>query len=150
MVKLCKRRVINGENLCVLRLTTNKLDIIFTRLYNNKYMETKFILLIICGGIFIATLIAYTAVSFLKKRKEEAKAEELAKMYADKNLAKMEYDCAVYDEETEKLLDSRQRPDGQMTIEEVVKSEAAFAEGSVFQTVEKEGIEEIRLKDNIL
>ncbi|MDE6505050.1 MAG: hypothetical protein K2L42_04190 [Clostridia bacterium] len=106
-------------------------------------METKFILLIICSGIFIATLVAYIVVYFLKKRKEEAKAEELAKMYADKNLSKMEYDCAVYDEETEKLLDSRQRPDGQMTIDDVIKSEAAFAEDSVFQTVEKEGMEEI-------
>ena len=35
-------------------------------------------------------------------RKEQA----LRRVYADKNLAKMEYDVAVYDEETRKILDS--------------------------------------------
>ena len=81
-------------------------------------------------------------------RKEQA----LRRVYADKNLAKMEYDVAVYDEETRKILDSGEgrhvsaevqpaknadKKSVEADGEEEDQSEAKFAK------VDSEGMEEI-------
>lgn len=103
-------------------------------------MPTKYILIIIGASLFGLLVIINIIVTVQRNKREELRKREIEKMYADKNLATMDYDCAVYDEETEKLIRSKQMSDGQLTIEDVMK---ASPDGKVFQTVEKEGLEEI-------
>lgn len=105
-------------------------------------MELKYIIGIVCGGLFILLFLIFLGVAMLQRRKHAETMENIEKMYSDKNLAKMEYDCAVYDEKTEKRLSGMANGDGQVTIDEIVGDKVATAD--VFSSVDTEGVEEIK------
>ena len=69
-------------------------------------MDAIYILMICAGGLFFILLFSYFIYAYFTKRRNMRKEQALRRVYADKNLAKMEYDVAVYDEETRKILDS--------------------------------------------
>ena len=69
-------------------------------------MDAIYILMICAGGLFFILLFSYFIYAYCTKRRNMRKEQALRRVYADKNLAKMEYDVAVYDEETRKILDS--------------------------------------------
>ena len=69
---------------------------------------------------------------------EDERRELLAKMYADPNLAKMEYDCAVYDEETERLVTRAVGRNGQIAANAEADQQLSF-----LGAPDTEGIEEI-------
>lgn len=108
-------------------------------------MQAEHIVMIIIGALFIVLFVVFLILYFRRKKSEAERKAEMENMFSDKNLAKMDYDCAVYDEETEKLLAQRKQSEGQMTIDDVMNvSPEENIEEPVFQTVAKEGMEEIK------
>ena len=111
----------------------------------NTNMQLEHIIMIVIGALFIALFIVFLILYFRRKKSEEERKIEMENMFSDKNLAKMDYDCAVYDEETEKLLAKRKQREGQITIDDVIDNRVEEnIEEPVFQTVAKEGMEEIK------
>lgn len=116
---------------------------LYSRVKYNNTMELPYILTIAVCSLFVLLFLIYLIVYFRGRYEHNRRMTEIEQMYADKNLAKMDYDSAVYDEETEKLLAMRQSEAGQMTIDDVMKQVAVAANESVFQKVDTEGVEEI-------
>ena len=111
----------------------------------NTDMQAEHIVMIIVGALFIVLFVVFLILYFRRKKSEAERKAEMENMFSDKNLAKMDYDCAVYDEETEKLLAQRKQSEGQMTIDDVINASTEENIGEpVFQTVAKEGMEEIK------
>ncbi|MDE6585297.1 MAG: hypothetical protein K2K80_01270 [Clostridia bacterium] len=107
-------------------------------------MEMPYILTIVVCSLFVLLFIIYVIVYVRKKNAQRRRMHEIEQMYADKNLAQMDYDSAVYDEETEKLLAMHQQDEGQISVDDTVKhAVAAAADETVFQKVDMEGVEEI-------
>jgi len=106
-------------------------------------LEFKYIFAIVCGGIFFIAFIACLVVTFRTKKREERRMAYIYNMYADKNLVKMEYDCAVYDSETERLLEMRDYGEGQISINEIMSHNSTDTDDTFFVTVDTEGLEEI-------
>lgn len=111
-------------------------------------MQPVYIVMICAAGLFVLLLFAYFMTARNAKKLSESKEEELERAYSDENLAKMEYDVAVYDEETRKLMSPR--ADSQVTMDEVVGSDGGgaqeakpSAEEILFGKVDDEGVEEI-------
>ena len=105
--------------------------------------------MILAAVLFVILVAAYFMYADKMKKINETKAEELKKAYSDKNLAKMEYDVAVYDEETRKLL-THEKSESQVTMDEIVPDEKERAsdavlssEDALFGKVDDEGMEEI-------
>ena len=67
-------------------------------------MEPVYIVMICAAALFALLLLAYFMRADVQRKLAERKEEELEKAYSDENLKKMEYDVAVYDEETRKRL----------------------------------------------
>ena len=106
-------------------------------------MDPKYIVAIVTGGIFLILFIVFIII-FAHKRKTEARLQaRLEQEYSDENLAKMEYDFAVYDEETAKILSGAvEKPVTQVSIYDVLSEDLAQPE-EVFGKIESEGMEEI-------
>ncbi len=105
-------------------------------------MEPVYIVMICSAVLFVILLSAYFVYADFQKRNNMRKEEELEKVYSDKNLAKMEYDVAVYDEETRKLMTPRSTY--QVTMDEVIqKDEKEPTEDVNFGKMESEGVEQI-------
>lgn len=122
-------------------------------------MQTIYIVMIFAASLFAVLLLAYIIYACYTKRLNSRKLAELEKAYSDKNLAKMEYDVAVYDEETRNILDPK--PVTQVTMDEVIKKDKADSdddkksddsgnkeqqsdgEEAIFSKVDNEGMEEI-------
>lgn len=101
-------------------------------------MELWHILAIALGSLFVIIFIAFIIVYARNKSREEERNIQLAKMYADPNLAKMEYDCAVCDEETEQLLTRALGRSSQSASDDEDDQQLSF-----LGLAETEGIEEI-------
>ena len=102
----------------------------------------------ICSAVVFAGLVILFIYMTVKRRRREEEAEfELEQAYSDKNLAKMEYDIAFYDEETYRLM----RGNSQVTMDEIMSDSASDAnaekpsvpEGAIFTKIDTEGVEEI-------
>lgn len=102
----------------------------------------------ICSAIIFAALVGlFIFMTTKRRRKEEEAKKVLENAYADKNLAKMEYDIAFYDEETYRLM----RGNSQVTMDEIISDNASeagadnqpSAEGAIFAKIDSEGVEEI-------
>ena len=112
-------------------------------------MQPIHIVMILAAVLFVILVAAYFMYADKMKKINETKAEELKKTYSDKNLAKMEYDVAVYDEETRKLL-THEKSESQVTMDEIVPDEKERAsdavlssEDALFGKGDDEGMEEI-------
>lgn len=101
-------------------------------------MELWHILAIVLGSLFAIGLLVFILLYVRNKSREAERNEELAKMYADPNLAKMEYDFAVYDEETELLVTRALGRNGQNAANTETEQQLSF-----LVTPDNEGIEEI-------
>ena len=75
---------------------------------------------IVVGGVFVLMLMASILFYFHTRSIEEEKSGNIAEMYNDPNLAKMEYDLANYDEETKRILAGGGMDDGQLSIEDIL------------------------------
>ncbi len=110
-------------------------------------MEACYIVMI-CSAVVFAALLGFFIYFTVKRRRKSYEDEKaLEEAYADKNLAKMEYDIAFYDEETYRLM----RGNGQVTMDEVMSDSAVDGgtegkvspEGAIFTKIDTEGVEEI-------
>lgn len=106
-------------------------------------MAFEYIVSIVIGGLFALMFLIFLIAYGRAENKKFKLYDELEKIYSDKNLVKMDYDFAVYDEETEKILSSMQAKEGQLVIEDVIGLEAAAVDSTVFGTVDTDGLEEI-------
>ena len=108
-------------------------------------MEVPYIITITVCSLFVLIFLIYLIVWSHKRNLYNQQMRDIRNMYSDKNLAKMDYDCAIYDAETEKLIAMQQHEAGQMTIDDVMKQSVTSkaADKTVFQTVGTEGLEEI-------
>lgn len=94
----------------------------------------QFIVVIVTCGLYALLFLIGLFVGLYRISKQNALSAELAEMYNDPDLAKMDYDFSGYDEEVKHAV-SASGPDGQLTIYDVLKS------GAVAPV--DEGIEEI-------
>ncbi len=107
-------------------------------------MELKYIVAIIGSGVFLIIFCAFLIVYFRNKKKNAEVERLIEKMYADKNLDKMEYDSAAYDEETKKIIAERAiTADDQLTIEEFILNSHLHEEKKEFEKIVTESMEEI-------
>lgn len=110
-------------------------------------MEACYIVMICSAVVFVGLFALFIVLTVKKRRREEAERSALEAAYADKNLAKMEYDIAFYDDETYRLM----HRGGQVTMDEVIVNNSADAEekkqpsseGAIFTKIDSEGVEEI-------
>ena len=109
----------------------------------NIGMDVKFIVAIAAGSLFLLLFLIFIIVSAQTKKRLKLQRQRLEQMYADKNLVKMEYDFLVYDEETEKIFAAQMEHSSQMSFNDVDPSSMPATEGSIFQTVDTDGLEEI-------
>lgn len=106
-------------------------------------MEPQYIVAIAAGSIFLLLFMIFIILSVYKHKAEARIQESLEKQYADENLAKMEYDFAVYDEETARMLSGEDnKPVTQVSIYDVLSEDLAQPE-EVFGKIENDGLEEI-------
>ncbi len=86
-------------------------------------MESIYIVAIVVGSVVLFLFAICLLVMIRNHRREIKKREELESVYSDPNLAKMEYDLAVYDEETNaRIVAMRIKNDTQVTIEDVMEN----------------------------
>ncbi len=110
-------------------------------------MDTVYIIMIVAGGVFLLLLLIYVLYAIELNKIRKKLKNSLIRAYSDKNLAKMEYDIAVYDEETNRRLNGTANTESQMTIEEVIAkrtpSEEEQENEAKFEKIGAEGVEEI-------
>lgn len=107
-------------------------------------METKYIVTIVVCRTFVLLCLVYLIYALYLRKVRIRKQEEITKNYTDKNLAQMQYDFAVYDKETERMLErGSEMPEEQVTIYDVLSDNKADRKEEVFGKIEEEGIEEI-------
>lgn len=82
-------------------------------------MQTEYILLICAGGVFGFLLFMYMLIELERWKRDRKIKKSLEAAYADKNLAKMEYDMAFYDDEAF-LKDRSADNSRQVTIDDVL------------------------------
>lgn len=100
--------------------------------------------MIVAGSIFLLLLVIFLCLYFSNNKKRRQLQNELRNMYIDKNAPKLDYDCAVYDEEVKRKLEGSKITDGQLTIDDVMQSVSTPAsDETVFASVEVENVEEI-------
>ncbi len=101
-------------------------------------MELWQIMAIVLSALFFIILLIFIVTYSRGKARREERDEQLSKMYADPNLAKMEYDFAMYDEETERLVDRAMGKGGQASANPDGDQQLSF-----LGAADTEGIEEI-------
>ena len=90
-------------------------------------MKPLYILFIVASGVFLFILFAYFAFSIRSWRYKVKLRRDILKAYNDKDLAKIEYDCAFYDGDLYSREHSSERAK-QVTIDEVLSGEAESEE----------------------
>ena len=111
-------------------------------------MDVLYIVSIIIGGLFVLLFFSFLIAYARNEAKEKSRMAAIEKMYQSDDLLKMEYDNAVYDDETAALLFGGANFERQVTIDEVLTEKRASVsaqsvEDSVFVKLDAEGIEEI-------
>lgn len=111
-------------------------------------MEPIYIISIAVGGlIFLLFIICLCVIAKMRKRAEELRAE-LETVYSDPDLSKMDYDIALYDDETSaKIAAMRVKDDTQVTIDDVMadsdkSAKSRAADEAIFSKID-DGVEEI-------
>lgn len=101
-------------------------------------MEPQYIVAIVSGGIFLILILTYIILRVIRDKKELREKARISQIYNDEALEKMEYDFAMYDEESSEILSEQSRREGYTDVnEEPVQHEEVFAK------VDSEGMEEI-------
>ncbi len=102
-------------------------------------MEPQYIVAIISGSIFLILILIYIILKVIKNKRELKEKARLSEIYNDEDLAKMDYDFAVYDEESSELLGEGAKREMHTTIDEELDTPLE----EVFAKIESEGMEEI-------
>lgn len=102
-------------------------------------MEIKYIVAITTLCLFVVILLIVAIITYHRKKEEWDRQIAIEKSL--ENPRKMEYDFAVYDEETERLLARGGKNDGQLTIDDVIGK--ARDNVDIFGKIKTEGVEEI-------
>ena len=97
-------------------------------------MIEKYILSIVVFAIFALMLMIWLCTFVYNKNRDIKRRNRIEDMYNDESLAKMEYDFAVYDDNTERMI-SQSSTESQLTIDDVLIDSAV--------TPVDEGMEEI-------
>lgn len=84
-------------------------------------MELRYIIALVAIGIFVILFLISLTCFYYSRNKAQMVKKEIEKMYNDPDLAKMDYDIAAYDEETNQLM-SVESSEGQLTIEDFLDS----------------------------
>lgn len=99
---------------------------------------------IVAGSVFLLLFLIFLILSAQTRKKLKLQRLRLEQMYADKNLVKMYYDFLVYDEETENIIFTAQMErSSQMGFGDADSDSIPASQGSIFQTVDTDGLEEI-------
>ena len=107
-------------------------------------METKYIVAIVAGSVFLVLFLIFIILSVQTRKKENLQLLRLEQMYADKNLVKMYYDFLVYDESTEEVVFTAQlERAGQTSFGADDSDDVPSSQGAMFQQVDADGLEEI-------
>lgn len=102
--------------------------------------------MISCGAVFAFLFLLYLLVALEREHSRRILQNTLHKAYADKNLRKMEYDIAFYDEATYRPM-SETDAERQVTIDELLKENEKVKQkkdNTLFAPVENEEIDEIK------
>ncbi|MDE7453621.1 MAG: hypothetical protein K2N22_04355 [Clostridia bacterium] len=102
-------------------------------------MEPQYIVAIIAGSIFLVLILVYIILKIIRDKRALKERARISEVYSDENLAKMDYDFAVYDEELSELLGEGAKREGHTTIDEELDTPLE----EVFAKVDSEGMEEI-------
>ena len=106
-------------------------------------MDAQYIVEIVAASFFIVLLFTFVISYAVARSNEKNLRRKLDSVYLSNKLAKMEYDFAVYDQETEKILANiESAPVEQVTIDELLNEKPVPAE-EVFAKIDSEGLEEI-------
>lgn len=105
-------------------------------------MEVQYIIAIVGGGIVVFLLLVYLIVAVRTGKREERRRNYIENMYADKNLAKMEYDFVNFNEEAARILSMHERENGQLTIDDVLAG-INSPNDPIFGKIDNDGPEEI-------
>lgn len=81
-------------------------------------IEVRYILALVCVSLYAILCFVYLIFYIKNKKKSEERLQGVLRMY-ESRANKIEYDCAPYDVETQRLLSERNK-DGQLTIEDVM------------------------------
>lgn len=107
-------------------------------------MDPQYIVAIVAGSVFLILLFSFVIVYAVRCSNAKKLRQKLDSVYLDSNLAKMEYDFAVYDEETAKMLENMSAaPVEQVTIDELLGENRLASAEDVFGKIDSEGMEEI-------
>lgn len=96
-------------------------------------LDLQFIIAIAAGGLFLLLCLIALCMYAYRNNKRNHLQRAIAQMYSDDNLAKINYDFALYDEETAHMV-SVSRIEGQLSIDDVLIDKNSSGE---------EGLEEI-------
>ena len=90
-------------------------------------MEPLYILFVSAGGVFLVLFFALLGVSFRHWSYVRSLKKDILRTYSDKNLAKMEYDFAFYDGESDH--GSHSDSAKQVTIDDVFSGDGEDGDG---------------------
>ena len=79
-------------------------------------MEPQYIVAIVSGGIFLILILTYIILRVLRDKKELREKARISQIYNDEALEKMEYDFAMYDEESSEILSEQSRRDRKSVV----------------------------------
>lgn len=84
-------------------------------------MELEYIIAICAGSVFLLLFLIYLILAHKRRKNGIELRKHLDRAYTPKNLKKMDYDLAYYDEETAKrILDSKIAEEAQVTIDDIL------------------------------
>lgn len=107
-------------------------------------MDSQYIVAIVAGSVFLILFVSFLIAYAVRCSNARKFRRKLDSVFLDGNLAKMEYDFAVYDEETAKLLANMSvAPVEQVTIDELLSDGKPVPAEEVFAKIDSEGMEEI-------
>lgn len=102
-------------------------------------MESKYIVAIISGGIFIILLLIYIILKAVRNKRELKERVRISEIYKDKELPRIDYDFAAYDEESSEIFGEGSKREKHTTIDEELDTPL----DEVFAKIDSEGMEEI-------
>ncbi len=97
-------------------------------------LSVQYIIALSVLGVFVLALIIFLVVYGCAVNRKNKQMREIEKMYTDKNLVKMDYDFAMYDEDEDA---------SETVISSAPVGEEEIKDDVIFGRVDKEGLEEI-------
>lgn len=97
-------------------------------------LSVQYIIALSVLGVFVLALLIFLVVYFCAVNRKNKQMHEIEKMYTDKNLVKMDYDFAMYDEDEDA---------SETVVASAPVGEEEIKDDVIFGRLDKEGLEEI-------